>query len=188
MIKTIRSFKRVFIVLDDVDNQNQLEYLIGSREWLGEGSRVIITTRDKRLLTIQEVDDLYEVTGLNSGEAFTLFSLFAFKQNCPELDFINLSWRAISYCKGHPLALKVLGSLLFKKTISEWESALHKLEREPEVKIHKVLKRSYAGLDHTDKNILLDVACFFKGENLDFVSRILDGCDFYAARGIKNLK
>ena len=53
LIKTILSFKRVFIVLDDVDNQNQLEYLIGSREllgkWLGKRSRVIITKRDKRL-------------------------------------------------------------------------------------------------------------------------------------------
>ena len=32
MIKTILLFKRVLIVLDDVDDQNQLEYLIGTRE------------------------------------------------------------------------------------------------------------------------------------------------------------
>ena len=139
------------------------------------------------MLTTAEVYDLYEVMGLNFGEAYELLSLYAFKQNCPKFDFINLSCRAICYCKGLSLALKVLGSLLFSKTIIEWESELYKLEREPEAKIHKLLIRSYDGLDRTEKNILLDVACFFKGKKRDFVSRILDGCDFYAARGIKNL-
>ncbi|KAL5563668.1 hypothetical protein UlMin_033415 [Ulmus minor] len=48
--------KKVFIVLDDVSNVEQLKVLAGDRDWFGLGSRIIITTRDqqalnKRLLT-----------------------------------------------------------------------------------------------------------------------------------------
>ncbi|KAJ9680242.1 hypothetical protein PVL29_019527 [Vitis rotundifolia] len=172
MIKDILLSKRVFIVLDDVEDQNQLEYLLGHHEWLGEGSRVIITTRNKHVLAVQEVDDLYEVEGLNFEEACELFSLYAFKQNLPKSDYRNLSCRVVGYCQGLPLALKVLGSLLFKKIIPQWKSELHKFGKEPEPKIHNVLKRSYDGLDCEDR---------------DFVSRILDGCDFHAEIGIKNL-
>ena len=50
MIKNILRFKRVFIVLDDIDDSDQLEYLLRNRDWLGRGSRVIITTRNKHLL------------------------------------------------------------------------------------------------------------------------------------------
>ncbi|KAL6342811.1 hypothetical protein AAG906_016646 [Vitis piasezkii] len=165
--------------------KNQLEYLLRNRDWLGRGSRVIITTRSKHLL--QEIDDVYEVEELNYEQARELFSLFAFRQNLPKQDFINLSNRVIYYCHGLPLALKVLGSLLFNKTILQWESELCKLEREPEVKIQNVLKVSFDGLDHTQKKIFLDIACFFKGEDKDFVSRILDSCDLYAEIGIKIL-
>ena len=115
--------------------------------WLGKGSGVIITKRNKHLLTIGEVDDLYKVEGLNFEKAYELFNLYAFKQNNPKSDFINLSHNAVHYCQGLPLSLEVLGSFLFNKTIPQWESELHKLEREPEVKIHVVLKRSYNGFE-----------------------------------------
>ncbi|KAL6343104.1 hypothetical protein AAG906_018942 [Vitis piasezkii] len=185
MIKNVLRFKRVFIVLDDIDDLDQLEYLLRNRDWLGKGSRVIITTRSKHLL--QEMDDVYEVEELNFEQARELFSLYAFRQNLPKQDFIHLSDRVVYYCHGLPLALKVLGSLLFNKTILQWESELCKLEREPEVKIQNVLKISFDGLDHTQKKIFLDIACFFKGEDKDFVSRILDSCDLYAEIGIKAL-
>ena len=130
MIKDILLSKRAFIVLDDVDDPSQLEYLLRNREWLGKGSKVIITTRDKHLLTVQEADDLYEVERLNFEEACELFSLYAFKQNLPKLDFINLSHRAVYYCQRHPSSLKVLGSRLFKKTIHQWERELQKWGRD----------------------------------------------------------
>ncbi|KAL6315510.1 hypothetical protein AAG906_000808 [Vitis piasezkii] len=50
-----------------------------------------------------------------------------------------------------------------------------------------VLKISYDGLDRTQGEIFLDIACFFKGQDKDFVSRILDGCDFYAESGFSVL-
>ena len=41
------------------------------------------------------------------------------------------------------------------------------------MEIHNVLRISFDGLDDIDKGVFLDVACFFKGDNKDFVSRIL---------------
>ncbi|RVW21566.1 TMV resistance protein N [Vitis vinifera] len=158
MIKDILSSKRVLMVLDDVDHPSQLEYLLGHREWLGEGSRVIITTRNKHVLAVQKVDNLYEVKGLNFEEDCELFSLYAFKQNLPKSDYRNLACRVVGYCQGLPLALKVLGSLLFNKTIPEWESELHKLDREPEAEIHN-----------------------------GFCVKNIGCCDFHAKRGIRNL-
>ena len=64
---------------------------------------------------------------------------------------------------------------------------MNKLEKEPEVKIQKVLKISFDGLDDTQKEVFLDIACFFKGEDRDFVSKILDGCKLYGEINIRVL-
>ena len=136
---------------------------------------------------MQRVDELYEVEKLNFEDGFELFNWHAFRQNFPKQDFIDLSYDAVCYCQGLPLALKILGSLLIDKTRPQWKSELKKLKREPDKKIHKLLKRSFHGLDHTQKDIFLDIACCFKGEDKDFVSRILDGCNFYVERGLKDL-
>ena len=187
MIKNILQSKGVFIVLDDVDDLDQMESLVGNHDWLGKGSRVIITTRNKHLLTVQRVDELYEVEKLNFEDGFELFNWHAFRQNFPKQDFIDLSYDAVCYCQGLPLASKILGSHLIDKTRPQWESELQKLKREPDKKIYNLLKRSFHGLDHTQKDIFLDIACCFKGEDKDFVSRILDGCNFYVERGLKDL-
>ncbi|KAL6316712.1 hypothetical protein AAG906_019643 [Vitis piasezkii] len=55
---------------------------------------------------------------------------------------------------------------------------------EPNQKIQHMHKRSYDELDRTQKQIFLDVACFFNGEDKDFVTRILDACNFFAESGI----
>jgi hypothetical protein len=65
--------KKVFIVLDDVDGEDQLEALAGSHGWFGEGSRIIITSKDRHLLN-NYVDVTYEVKVLNDLEALRLFS------------------------------------------------------------------------------------------------------------------
>ena len=187
MIKNSLSLQKALIVFDDVDYMGQLEFLVGNQTWYGKGSRIIITTRDKRCLTMLNVDYLYEVEELNSNEALKLFSRYAFRSNLPKDDFENLSHQAVQYCEGLPLALRVLGSFLYGKTIREWESELHKLEKEPEVEIQNVLKISFDGLDITQQMILLDIACFFQGEDKDFASKIWDGYELYSEINIKFL-
>ncbi|KAK5844547.1 hypothetical protein PVK06_000687 [Gossypium arboreum] len=52
IISRMLSHKKIFVVIDDVDNIQHLKCLIGKRGWFGLGSRIIITTRDEHLLQI----------------------------------------------------------------------------------------------------------------------------------------
>ncbi|XP_010665198.1 disease resistance protein RPV1 isoform X3 [Vitis vinifera] len=187
-IKKVLSLKRVLVVLDDVDNCKQVENLVGKRDCFVRGSRILITTRDRHPLDAYGADKPYhEIEELNSEEALQLFSLYAFKPNCHQEDYEDLSNHIVKYAKGLPLVLRVLGSHLCERTPNQWKSELHKLEREPVQDIQNVLKISYNGLDRTQGEIFLDIACFFKGQDKDFVSRILDGCDLYAESGFSVL-
>ncbi|WKA11081.1 hypothetical protein VitviT2T_028613 [Vitis vinifera] len=173
MIKRCLNSKRVLVILDDVDDLKQLKHLAQKKDWFNAKSTIIITSRDKQVLTRYGVDTPYEVQKFDKKEAIELFSLWAFQENLPKEAYENLSYNMIEYADGLPLALKLLGASLFGKKISEWESALYKLKRIPHMEINKVLRISFDGLDDMDKEIFLDVACFFKGKSKDFVSRIL---------------
>ena len=173
-IKNILCSKRVLIVLDDVDKIEQLDNLAEKNGWYGSKSIVIITTKDISLLNQHGVDKFYEVKELNHEEAIELFNWSAFKQNTPRSgDFKDLSDCVVKYAGGLPLALKVLGGFLYKKSKDEWKSALKKLEKIPHMDVQKILRVSYDKLDDDEQGIFLDIACFFRGEGKDFVSRIL---------------
>ncbi|WKA11466.1 hypothetical protein VitviT2T_028961 [Vitis vinifera] len=179
--------KRLLVVLDDVDKLKQLENLAGKHDWFGPRSRIIITSRDQHLLNVHGVDALHEVKELNQKEATQLFSQHAFQKDLREEHYVELSKRVVDYTKGVLLTLKVLGSFLFRKKIREWESELCKLKRKPNIDVQNVLRISFDGLDDFQKELFLDIACFFKGQNENFVTRILDSCGFHATIGIKVL-
>ena len=107
--------KKVFIVLDDVDGERQFEALAGNHDWFGAGSRIILSGRDGHFLQRKGVDAIYTIKALNDDEALELSSLGAFKKIHPEESHMDLSMDFVNYAKGLPLALKVLGPLLFGK-------------------------------------------------------------------------
>ncbi|XP_057991709.1 disease resistance protein RPV1-like [Hevea brasiliensis] len=181
--KRLKSMK-VLIVFDDIEDRNHLKDLAGECHLYGEGSRIIITSRDS--LGLSE-EGIYEVEKLIDSQDLELFSLHAFEQNRPKEEYKELSKKATIYAGGNPLALKVLGSHLFRRTIEEWESELEKLKGKSLKKIEDVLKRSYDGLEKNEQEIFLDTACFFKGENKDHVKRKLKAFGFYPESGIPRL-
>ncbi|KAK9200656.1 hypothetical protein WN944_015854 [Citrus x changshan-huyou] len=94
-----------------------------------DGSRIVVTTRDKGVLENFEVEEekIYGVNGLEFDEAFKHFCNFAFKEkHCPE-DFKRDSRRVVEYAHGNPLVLKVLGSSLKRK--SHWGNISGKITR-----------------------------------------------------------
>ncbi|XP_057989351.1 disease resistance-like protein DSC1 [Hevea brasiliensis] len=117
--------KKILIILDDVSDVTlvSIDFLIGKHVVIGSGSRIIVTSRDKQLLK-NVGTEIYKVKKLNDHEALELFSFHAFKQNFVKKEFMKLSRKAIDYASGNPLALKVLGSNLFEKTLEEWEDKL----------------------------------------------------------------
>ncbi|XP_039170316.1 disease resistance protein RUN1 [Eucalyptus grandis] len=112
MIKERLQHKKVLVILDDVDEKEQLEKLIGGFDWFGHGSRIIITTRDEHLLLQYGVNSIYKVEELSFGEALQLFCMKAFRSNHPPAEFNELVKQIIGYADGLPLALDVLGSFL----------------------------------------------------------------------------
>ena len=117
--------------------------------------------------------EIYKAKELNSDEALQLFSRKAFKKDHPSEGYVELSKKAICYAQGLPLALEVLGSFLKCRKPDAWESALARLKEAPQKKILDTFQISFDGLEETEKKIFLDIACFFKGENKDFVTNIL---------------
>ncbi|XP_039156060.1 disease resistance protein RPV1-like [Eucalyptus grandis] len=112
MIKHSLFDKKVLLLLDDVEEENHINALVGKCDWLGRGSKIIITTRNKDILEVPEVDCSYELSGMDFDQSLQLFSKHAFRKDNPLDEYIGQSKRAIGIARGLPLALEVIGSLL----------------------------------------------------------------------------
>ncbi|KAH9782098.1 ADP-ribosyl cyclase/cyclic ADP-ribose hydrolase [Citrus sinensis] len=170
--------KKVLLIIDDVVDIKQLEYLAGKREWFGSGSRIIVTSRDEHLLKTHGMDEIYKPNKLNYHDALQLFNMKAFKIQKPLEECVQLSEGVLRYVGGLPLALEVLGSFLNGRSVDQWRSTLERLQIEPPNKIMSILQISFDGLQELEKKIFLDIACFFKRKTKDYVSKILDSCGF----------
>ncbi|XP_075638168.1 TMV resistance protein N-like [Castanea sativa] len=188
LIKEKLHSKKVLLILDDVDETKLVENLLGECNWFASGSRVIITSRDKNILKTMQIDhSIYEVEKLNQFEARELFSHHAFRTSKPEEDYSKLVEQLIHYADGLPLAIAIIGADLYERSIHEWKSALERYENMLQPDIQEILKISYDGLEKNEKDIFLDIACFFKGYKMDDVVNILGACNLYSDHGIEIL-
>ncbi|OWM63686.1 hypothetical protein CDL15_Pgr008229 [Punica granatum] len=176
--------KRVFIVLDDVDHASQLTALAAKLDWLGPGSRIIITTRNRVVLQVPQVKWTYEVVEMNEDHAPQLFCKHAFRQGSPMAKLSALAKGIVETTGGLPLALEVIGSFLSGKSETIWESTLEKLRAIPYAEVQDKLRISYEALDHQRKQIFLDIACLFTGEDKNIPSYMWKDCNFFPEGGI----
>ena len=167
--------KKVLIVIDDVNEESQLENLVGKPDlnWLGPGSRIIVTTENKRLLATYGIGSV-PAKRLNNDDALELFGLKVFHKPHCENDFLDLCNDFVYYAEGIPLVLVVWGSYLCKRTKKEWESALNKLKEIPLGKTTKKLGIAVNGLEDSERELFLDIACFFVGEDENRIADILE--------------
>ncbi|XP_043693199.1 disease resistance protein L6-like [Telopea speciosissima] len=181
--------ENVLLVLDDVDNQEQVGALASELNWFGQGSRVIITTRNEHILSVAKVDKIYWPQVLDHSQSLQLFSLHAFSRDQPPKDYKLISDDVTCYSGGLPLTLKVLGSYLSGISSKEvWESTFQKLKEIPHGEIQRRLKISYDNLeDGHQKAIFLDAACFFIGWEKETVYSIWDSCGYHPKSAIYGL-
>ncbi|XP_060182782.1 disease resistance protein Roq1-like [Lycium barbarum] len=165
--------KKVLFVLDDVNHQEQLEYLVGEPDWFGRGSRVILTARNRNLLISHAGDNVYEVQLLPENNAFELFRRHAFREKSPKKDFMELSSQMVEYAGGLPLALKVLGSSCYNRTKEQFRDIIDRLKKIPPNDILGKLRISYDGLDKDEKAIFLDTCSLHKDDSVDYVKLVL---------------
>ncbi|XP_028770177.1 TMV resistance protein N-like [Neltuma alba] len=174
LIKRMLKDKKVLLILDNVDERMQLRKLAGACEWFGWGSRIIITTRDLHLLKSHGVERIYEMEGLNHEESLELLSWNAFgKMQVDAPRYTEVVNEVISYSSGLPLALEILSRDLYGKNVNEWKSMLDGCKRIPHGKIQQILEVSYEGLQQLEKEVFLDIACFDKGSELEYVKKMV---------------
>ncbi|KAK7257341.1 hypothetical protein RIF29_31245 [Crotalaria pallida] len=187
LIRTRLRHLKALIVLDNVDQFEQIDNLSVKPELLSAGSRIIIISRDQRILSKYCLNHVYNVKPLDYKNALQLFCRVAYKDDGITIDYREWISQVLNYAQGHPLAIKVLGSLLFGRDVCEWRSALIRLKGSPSKDIMDVLRIGYDGLEDSEKEIFLDIACLFDEELETHLTEILDFRGFHATIGIRAL-
>ncbi|KAL6315738.1 hypothetical protein AAG906_006600 [Vitis piasezkii] len=116
-IKARLHSRKVLVVLDNVNSPTILDHLAKNQDWFGQGSRIIVTTRDKHLFS--HGVEYYEVTKFNDDEAFEFLKHHSLKYKLLENDLQELSKEIIFYAKGLPLALREVLRLSYDRLDDE---------------------------------------------------------------------
>ncbi|XP_059063556.1 disease resistance protein RPV1 [Cryptomeria japonica] len=167
---------RMLVVLDDVDHADQVDALLPPKESLGSGSLIIVTTREGKVLKNCGITSIYKMQPLDSFHAKQLFCWHAFLQPDPLKEFEGLVEKYMDVCRGLPLSLKVIGGQLYGQSSEDyWVSQHDKIKRILPMEILQRLRVSYDALDEEEKEIFLDIACFFIGERKSSAIALWDG-------------
>lgn len=192
LTRFLSSSHEVLIVLDDVDHVDHLNaLLLPVKDVLHSGSLILVTSRRMDVLTSSDIPEssIYKLTGLNRQQSQKLFCSHAFHQSHPVLGFEHEVEKFLDVCDGLPLSLKVLGALLRgKEDMAYWKAQLCEISEVLPADIHGSLKISYDSLNPREKQIFLDIACFFIGEDRDTAIRIWDGSSWDGWLGFRNLE
>ncbi|KAL9682564.1 hypothetical protein QQ045_014365 [Rhodiola kirilowii] len=161
------SGRRFLVVIDDVWERDAWESLERAFPDNNKSSRVIITTRNKHVATLNTAY-VHELRYLQEDESWELFCKKAFpddiKMICPP-NLEPLGKEMVTKCSGLPLAIITLGGLLFTKSqvLSEWELVRDNLWKElkkDSVHINAVLQLSYKDLPQNLKPCFMYVGIF----------------------------
>ncbi|XP_031373150.1 TMV resistance protein N-like isoform X2 [Punica granatum] len=180
--------RKVLVVLDDVYDQEQIGKLAGEAGWFREGSRIIITSRNKNVPVFEGGRvEIFEAEPMKFEESLLLFSRHAFGKENPAEDFHGLSEEAVSITGGLPLALEVVGSKLRTSDRGHWNHIIGTLQKIPEKKVEDRLKICYDALRLEVKEIFLDIACFFINEKKTKAIYMWQACDFEPELAVQEL-
>ncbi|KAF3449982.1 hypothetical protein FNV43_RR06061 [Rhamnella rubrinervis] len=165
--------KKFLLVLDDVWTEDQekwekLKYpLMGS-----EGSKILVTTRKKEVAIMMRAESrIMNLDVLSENDSWSLFSKLALfeREDCTGVQEIGME--IARKCKGLPLTIKILGSLMrFKKTKTQWEDVLYnelwKLE-DVKMKLFTPFLLSYYDLSPLEKCCFSYCSIFPKDYDID---------------------
>ncbi|XP_028769669.1 putative disease resistance protein RGA1 [Neltuma alba] len=145
--------QKFLLVLDDIwdDFPRKWEDLENILMRGAKGSKILLTTRDQAVVNRMGVKTPYLLEGLNNDQSWTLLKRLAFDdEKIMTQNLESIGQKIAAKCKGVPLAIRVMGSLLRSKLReSDWEDLLKddfwKL-RDDNVSIIPILKLSYDSL------------------------------------------
>ena len=119
--------KKYLLVLDDVWNDDREKWLKLKNILMSgaKGSKILVTTRENKVAEIVQTMQAYFLKGLNDFDAWILFKQMAFENGKepknPGIKAIGME--IIEKCRGVPLAIRSIGSILyFKNPEKDWSS------------------------------------------------------------------
>ncbi|KAF3945044.1 hypothetical protein CMV_028551 [Castanea mollissima] len=150
-LQSILEKNRFFIVLDDVWNEDRNKWIAMKNLLIGggQGSKILVTTRNQKVASMMASGPFHHIKGLSNDVCLSLLLRWAFnrgeEKQYPKL--VEIGQQIVKKCKGVPLAIRTLGSLLYSKTEeSDWisvrDSEIWKLEQQEE-DILPALRLSY---------------------------------------------
>ncbi|KAL2565404.1 hypothetical protein GLYMA_19G137200v4 [Glycine max] len=120
--------KKFLLVLDDVWNDDRVKWVELRnllKEGVAAGSKILVTTRIDSIASMMGTVASYKLQNLSPENSLSLFVKWAFKNEGEEEKhphLVNIGKEIVKKCKGVPLAVRTLGSLLFSKfEANEWE-------------------------------------------------------------------
>ncbi|KAJ8625731.1 hypothetical protein MRB53_034261 [Persea americana] len=169
------SGKKYLLVLDDVWNEEVNEWS-RLKTWLkcgGKGSKILATTRSDKVAAIMGTLPALNLGTLYEEDSWTLFE----KRARPLPNFVSMGMEMVGKCGGLPLAIEILGGLMYSRTTqSEWESVRNSELWNPldnDGGVLPVLRLSY---DHLTPSLK---QCFA------YCAMIPEGCEVYKDKLIR---
>jgi len=125
-LKNKLSGQKFLLVLDDVWNEERVKWveLRNLIQVSAAGSKILVTTRSHSIASMMGTVPSQVLEGLSQEDSLSLFVRWAFKEGEEEKHphLVNIGREIVKKCRGVPLAVRTLGSLLFSKfEASEWE-------------------------------------------------------------------
>ncbi|XP_037497013.1 disease resistance protein RGA2 [Jatropha curcas] len=180
--------KKYLLVLDDVWNDDPMKWN-QLRELLlmgGKGSKILVTTRSDLVASVVGTIPSYELCGLPHDKCMALFLKFAFKEGQKKhyANLLKIGDEIVKKCKGVPLAVKTLASLLFMRTDEDYwkfvrNNELWKLEQK-ENEILPALRLSYEQLPSHLKRCFAYCSFFPKDHSFESLALV----QFWMAYGL----
>ena len=171
MLKDIQKTKRMLIVVDDVSTPSQLHQLLDSMYNHVNGSHKLITSSRNWSSLEHHIPKAGKVDmqTLDGNQPMELFLMHAFGTDQSWSPYMkHVVEKIVDACCGLPLSLKVMGTCMQgEKRLRIWERTLQRLLRarhdgSHDKKIWETLKISFEKLNDQEKNMFLDIACFFQ--------------------------
>ncbi|XP_027356841.1 putative disease resistance RPP13-like protein 1 [Abrus precatorius] len=121
--------KRLLVILDDVWNEKRdlWEALQTPLNYGAKESKILVTTRSEKVALAMQSNEVHHLKQLQEDHCWKVLAKHAAIDENSQLDpeFKEIGIKLVEKCKGLPLALKTIGSLLHtKSSVSEWESIL----------------------------------------------------------------
>ncbi|TKY68330.1 TMV resistance protein N [Spatholobus suberectus] len=163
---------KLFLVLEDIFDQEQLQVIVKLTNQFSSDSKVIITAEENCFLQCQEIK-IYEVERFSTVEALELLSLKASNSKKLKCDYVGILEEAEPHASGVPFNLEVIGSHLGGKSPQECSSLLYQYKKIRNERKQRIVQISFDALEEDQKKMLIHIAICLNGPKLA-ISKLLD--------------